>query len=214
MPPEQPACALHAFLTLPSFLFADKYQLADQLFLASKNLQKLHVLYGESDLEAPDWAVKRWGSAMLLELAPPGRGKDASEPWRAEIPMHLRYMAPARKGTVDLEVPVPVVFWACYAEEGTKMNVNPFDRVNLGYDGLFGPKTMFYHVEPAFNTTRRPMVSLRLPILDTSRSNGLDSGTGIIILLGLAWILWKIAALPGRPRTTTSSTIPDSKKQR
>ncbi len=29
------------------------------------------------------------------------------------------------------------------------MAVNPFDRVNLGYEGIFGPKTMFYHLSPS-----------------------------------------------------------------
>lgn len=28
------------------------------------------------------------------------------------------------------------------------MGTNPFDRVGLGYEGLFGPRTMFYHLVP------------------------------------------------------------------
>ncbi|KAI9869701.1 MAG: protease B nonderepressible form, partial [Pleopsidium flavum] len=64
-------CALHAYLTLPSYLFADKYQLSDPLFLASKHLHSTRSISGETDLEAPDWAVKKWGSSMLVELSPP-----------------------------------------------------------------------------------------------------------------------------------------------
>ncbi|MBE3109799.1 MAG: hypothetical protein IMZ46_04670, partial [Acidobacteria bacterium] len=43
-PPEyedQGSCSLHAYLTLPRTIFADRYQLADDLFLASKNLSSL-----------------------------------------------------------------------------------------------------------------------------------------------------------------------------
>ncbi|KAI4123681.1 MAG: hypothetical protein LQ347_006059, partial [Umbilicaria vellea] len=147
MTPPSSTCALHTYLTLPSHIFPDKYQLSDPLFLASKNLRSVRSVAGETDLEAPDWVIQKWGSALLVELAPPSsdiqstRGSGPPESWHADIPLHLRYLRPSAGGITEVEVPWPVVFWACTAEEGSKMSVNPFDRVNLGYDGLFGPKT-------------------------------------------------------------------------
>src|SRR5438270_13214950 len=66
--PPAEACALHAYLTLPSYLFADRYQLSDPLFLQSKGLRGLRSIYGELDLEAPNWVIKKWGSSMLVEI--------------------------------------------------------------------------------------------------------------------------------------------------
>jgi hypothetical protein len=71
--PDESTCALHTYLTLPSAIFADKYQLSstDELFLNSHNLQALRSIAGETDLEAPDYVVQKWGSNVLLELATP-----------------------------------------------------------------------------------------------------------------------------------------------
>src|SRR3954452_15863481 len=70
---SEATCALHTYLTLPSTIFGDQYQLGttDNLFLESHNLIALRALAGEMDLEAPDWVVNRWGSNWLLELATP-----------------------------------------------------------------------------------------------------------------------------------------------
>lgn len=139
-------CSLHTHLTLPRTVFPDKYQLSDPLFLASKNLKALRHVTSPVDLEAPDYAMNIWGSTLLLELAPP----ESTQSFTAEIPLHLRYLSPTNNtnGYTSIETPHPIVFWACTADEGSKFSGNPFDRVNLAYDGLFGPQTMFYHVSP------------------------------------------------------------------
>jgi hypothetical protein len=67
------ACKMHAYLVLPKEVFADKYQLSDPLFLASKNLSALHYISNPVDLEAPAYTVPLWGSSVLLELSPPPR---------------------------------------------------------------------------------------------------------------------------------------------
>lgn len=76
------------------------------------------------------------------------------------------------------------------------MAANPFDRVHLGYEALFGPKTRFMHVQPAPgpNTTRRQLVEwIDVPVLDTRRSGWVEAGTVgtvVIAFLGLCWVLF------------------------
>ncbi|KAF2811037.1 PIG-X-domain-containing protein [Mytilinidion resinicola] len=198
-PPDE-TCALHTYLTLPSFLFIDKYQLSDPLFLASLNLVFLRSISGATDLEAPDWVISQWGSAALLELAipPQHNGTPQSGDWEVSIPLHLRYLPPNhnKSGLESSTAPWPVVFWACRAEEGSKMAVNPFDRVNLGYDGLFGPKTMFYHVPP---TDVGGLVErIEVPVLDLDRAGYVEWGTVVAVVLGVAWVCWRLGVVVWR----------------
>ncbi|KAI9714755.1 MAG: protease B nonderepressible form [Bogoriella megaspora] len=193
--PPSESCALHTYLTLPSALFIDKYQLQDPLFLASQNLIKLHSISGATDLEAPDWAIKQWGSAVLLELAYPSPPpSQTSQEWTVSVPLHLRYLdATANSsGMSSVQMPWPVVFWACNAEEGTKMSVNPFDRTNLGYDGLFGPRTMFYHVPPRQNESGWLVETIPVPVLDLDRAWYVEWGTMLAIFAGFSWVVWKL----------------------
>ena len=194
MAPPTESCTLHSYLTLPSTLFPDKYQLSAPLFLASKNLRSIRSISGETDLEAPEWAIKKWGSAMLLELAPP-TASAGDGPWHADIPLHLRYLAASQGGVGYAKIPWPVVFWACSAEEGTKMSTNPFDRVNLGYDGLFGPRTMFFHLRPDTKAFGELVETLNVPTLDQDRTARLDSATVVVVLLGFLWVLWKLVVV-------------------
>jgi len=185
-PTKERSCSLHAHLTLPRTIFADKYQFTDPLFLASKNLSALHHITGGVDLEAPAYTMNVWGSSVLLELAPPSV---ASKSWTAAIPLHLRYLPPASStaGESKIEVPYPVVFWACVADEGSKFPINPFDKVNVGYDGLFGPKTMFYHLPPKGG---RLTNTISVPVLDLDQSKYVELGTAAVVLLGFTWVMW------------------------
>ncbi|KAK3676532.1 protease B nonderepressible form [Recurvomyces mirabilis] len=198
--PPKDSCALHTYLTLPSALFIDRYQLSDPATLAEHNLKTLHGLSGEDDLEAPDWVVQRWGSAALIELAAP-QDNDRSTltsrkevEWNAKIPLHLRYLQAEANATnagyTDLEIPWPILFWACEAEEGLKMAVNPFDHVNLGYDGLFGPKTMFYHVPPSTEVVAPNFLEERItvPVLQPQWGEWVQVGTLVAVLVGFAWV--------------------------
>ncbi|OOQ89845.1 Protein pbn1 [Penicillium brasilianum] len=196
--PEDATCALHTYLTLPSSVFGDQYQLGttDPLFLESHNLAALRAHAGEMDLEAPDWAVQHWGSIWLFELATPNVDEsDKISNWTATVPLHLRYLPPSETGYRTAEVPWPVVFWACTAEDGTKMGVNPFDRTNLGWDGLFGPRTMFYQLHPG---SGRLVEEIDVPVLKLKEGQGLfraqniELGTSVVILLGFLWVLWRL----------------------
>lgn len=203
--PPTDGCALHTYLTLPSSLFLDKYQLSSSNFLASKNLHSIRSLAGETDLEAPIWTVSKWGSTLLLELAPPpstsglrsaGTVKEPGGSWHADVPLHLRYLPPNREGHAFVSVAWPIVFWACPSDEGTKMSTNPFDRVNLGYDGLFGPRTMFYHLQPA-SGGESLLEEILVPVLDMegSKMKWVQSGTVTTVVLGFLWVCLKLLAV-------------------
>lgn len=199
--PSDATCALHTYLTLPSSVFGDQYQLAttDPLFLQSHNLVALRAHAGEMDLEAPDWAVQRWGSTWLFELATPTTDDASltsqSPNWTATIPLHLRYLGPSESGYRSAYVPWPVVFWACTRDEDTEMSVNPFDRSNLGYDGLFGPRTMFYQLHPK---SEHLVEKLSVPVLQLKDGEGLFHTRNIgfitcaVISLGFFWVLWHL----------------------
>jgi hypothetical protein len=202
-PPVQDSyCAIHAYLTLPKTIFADKYQLADELFLASKNLTALRYTSFPVDLEAPAYRTTSWGSSILLELSPPQDVKK-DKPWTAEVPLHLRYMEPSASGFQGAEMPYPVVFWACAAEEGTKFPNNPFERVNLGYDSLFGPRTIFWHVEPHPETGSRLINTVQVPVIVTDHSSWVSMGTAAAVSIGFAWVVWTLVASYLRTGYTT-----------
>ncbi|KAK4983034.1 protease B nonderepressible form [Elasticomyces elasticus] len=218
--PPNPSCHLHAYLTLPSALFVDKYQFSDPLSLSSHHLKALHALSGATDLEAPDWVIPTWGSAALFELAHPtgpsaqpaahtAAAAAAAEAanWTSSIPLHLRYLAPknasaehgggGEPGLRDLPVPWPAVFWACEPDEGLRMAVNPFDRVALGFDTLFGPKTMFYHLAPSRagagvgdGAAGEAVEGIRVPVLDVERAGWVGVGTAASVLVGFVWVCW------------------------
>ncbi|KAG9543769.1 PIG-X-domain-containing protein, partial [Aureobasidium melanogenum] len=183
------SCALHAYLTLPSSVFIDRYQLSDPLFLASQNLVALRSLSGATDLEAPVWTTPQWGSAALLELAHPESPSMNNDTWTVTVPLHTRYMPPSTDGTHAAHIPWPAVFWACEAEDGLKMSVNPFDRTNIGFDGLFGPKTLFHHIGASYEA-KTLMETLEIPVLNETKTRFVELGTGVAVLLGFLWVLW------------------------
>ncbi|KAI5868063.1 PIG-X [Durotheca rogersii] len=211
-PMEGPYCSLHTYLTLPRAIFADKYQLGDGLFLSSKNLTSLRYISQPVDLEAPDYAIKLWGSSVLLELQPPDVQDD--RPWTAEIPLHLRYLSPAEHGYRSIHVPWPAVFWACTAEDGTKFPSNPFDRVNLGYDGLFGQRTIFWHVDPRPESGGNLYHTIRVPVLDLLKSSWISAGTAAVVLAGFLFVVFKLASVYLRSGYGSQEAEKESDKKR
>jgi hypothetical protein len=88
------------------------------------------------------------------------------------------------------------VFWACTTEEGTKFPSSPFERVNLGYDGLFGPRTVFWHVDPAPLVPGGRLINeVQVPVLDMVKSGWVGAGTAAVVLFGFGWIVWKLVAV-------------------
>lgn len=76
------------------------------------------------------------------------------------------------------------------------MNTNPFDRVNLGYDGLFGPRTMFYHLQPA-SGGESLLAEIQVPVLDLdgSKMMWVEPGTATMVVLGFLWVCLKSLAV-------------------
>jgi hypothetical protein len=183
-----PSCVLHTYLTLPSTLFVDKYPFSDRLFLKSNNLQALHAISGETDLEAPDWTTPIWGSALLLEIAKPPVPESASRDaaFSVTIPLHLRYIPPGNTSQILMPIPWPAVFYSCPAESGSKFAAAPFDRVNLGYDGLFGVNTLFYPVPPERGA--RQAETLTVPVLNLEKAGMVEWGTIAAMVVGTIWI--------------------------
>lgn len=215
-PAEGVDCSPYAYLTLPRSIFPDKYQLADDLFLRSKNLTALRYVSQPVDLEAPEYVTKSWGSAMLLELSPPTT--DTPQSWSAEVPLHLRYLSPSSGGYQIIDIPYPAVFWACRAEEGTQFSTNPFDQANLGYDGFFEADTTFWHVDPRPSANGQLINSVTVPVLDLNKSAWVSRGTAAAVIAGFAWIVWKLFAGGARPgnknQATGRSSSAESKKTR
>ncbi|KAL2270431.1 hypothetical protein VTJ83DRAFT_2615 [Remersonia thermophila] len=190
-------CSPYAYLTLPRTIFADKYQLSDPLFLASKNLAALRHTTQPVDLEAPEYAVSSWGSAILLELAPPSSPSSRSSEWTAEVPLHLRYLAPSSGGYSTVSVPYPAVFWACQPLQDDELTPGPFEKKALGYDGLFEDGTVFWHVapQPAGAGGQGLLSQVRVPVLDVDRAGWVGAGTGLAVAAGFAFVAWKLAGV-------------------
>lgn len=75
------------------------------------------------------------------------------------------------------------------------MGTNPFDRTNLGWDGLFGPRTMFYQLHPE---SGRLVEEIEVPVLKLKQGEGLfkaqniELGTSLVVFLGFLWVLWRL----------------------
>lgn len=86
------------------------------------------------------------------------------------------------------------------------MAANPFDRIHLGYEALFGPKTRFMHVEPAVKGELVEWIDV--PVLDLRKTGWVETGTvGTVIaaFLGLCWVLFR--------QTGTKKVEAEKKKQ-
>lgn len=198
--PDDSVCALQSYFVLPSYVFPDEYAFksGDPQFARTHNIDSTHSISGETDLEAPDYVVKRWGSTLLIEPTVPSANGSSSAlrgEWDITIPLHLRYLSPSEGGQSQVDVPWPIVYWACTAEEGTKFPVNPFDRVNLGFDGLYGPRTIFYHLEHLPSSEDSRLVgTLSVPVYNSSRLSAgtIELATMVVVAAGFFWVVAKL----------------------
>ncbi|KLU84247.1 hypothetical protein MAPG_03292 [Magnaporthiopsis poae ATCC 64411] len=103
---------------------------------------------------------------------------------------------------------------ATHPPEYQHERVDPYARlsdmlVNLGYDGLFGPRTVFWHVDPRPSAGTRLFTRVDVPVLDLNKARWVGPGTAAVVLLGFAWVVWKLVgvAVGGRG----ASAVPESK---
>ena len=80
------------------------------------------------------------------------------------------------------------------------MGNNPFDRTSSGYEGLFGPRTMFYHLSPhnvAQENQERPTLveTLEVPVLESEMVGYGELWTVNVILLGVVWVMGKLSCV-------------------
>ena len=152
--------------------------------------------------------IPTWGSALLLDLA---IGSAASKsPWTIDIPLHLRYLPPinndtAASGKRIVNVPHPVLFWACPRAEEVlpeSLSENPFDRRFLGFDTLFEDGTRFSFLEgrsvpgPGSQGMEKGTglglaERLSVPVLDMRLAGGVERWTVVVVIMGMVWVVLK-----------------------
>ena len=82
------------------------------------------------------------------------------------------------------------------------MSTNPFDRLNLGFEGLFGPRTMFYHLTPHTDSGTQNLIErLEIPVIDAEKSANTETGTVVIVMLGTIWLVAKLVRILSKGTT-------------
>ncbi|KAF3926075.1 hypothetical protein ABW20_dc0109657 [Dactylellina cionopaga] len=189
-------CTLNAYFAVPQPFFVDPYQLEDTKLMKSYGINRVTVVEGETDLEAPAWAMSKWGAIVLAELDVEqylSTFEENRKPMEFTLPLHMRYLSThSEKKEESVNLPWPTVFWACKAEQWSKMSTNPFDRKMLGYEEYFPEQTMLYHLSPKLLNTTLSRSSLEMPILNTVDSQYIEWGTMGVIAIGFVWVLAKI----------------------
>ncbi|AGO10782.1 AaceriAFR733Wp [[Ashbya] aceris (nom. inval.)] len=162
-----PTCAHYVFLQLPAQLFVDKFQ------------QPPDLLFGEDDLELPEYKVQAWGSEVVYALEP-GRVN--------RVQLHSRYARPGLGRGYEV-VPVwPYVFEAC--DTGSvEVSANPFYSKGLGFEAYFTPDTVFNHR----NSTR---LSITIPRGNSRDFASIQYVTVLSILLSVFYITYCLFRRP------------------
>lgn len=87
------------------------------------------------------------------------------------------------------------------------MSTNPFDRLNLGFEGLFGPRTMFYHLTPHTNSgTQNLIEKLQVPVIDAEKLANTETGTVVTVILGTIWLVAKLVWMLTKGTTLSSKS--------
>lgn len=91
------------------------------------------------------------------------------------------------------------------SQSDEELGINPFDRIRLGWDGLFKAGTFFYQLHPTAYSNSGPesgqasyplVESIKVPVLSTDYGLGGENivfGTLVFIAAGFLWIVWKLS---------------------
>lgn len=227
------SCTLHLYLTLPTELFADPYE------LAHRHTSYAFERFGGGDLEAPVFAPAAGGpSALLLDVNVPEGGDDKDQDqgdgnvFSIEVPLHARYGVPKKGGELIDEVmlPPPVAFWACPQGNagGTTLRFSNCKRHSHVFlvDGLSPftakrtqvPEVLrFALVDETSTLVLIPHVgsvraeTLRVPVGDAGDVAFVEAGTVVVILFAFVYLLGIIVRASGAKRVADiSATKKDS----
>jgi len=190
-PPHSDHCKLFWISTLPNRLIFDKYQYNGRKF-------QLLSSWGETDLEAPEWNVSKFGSIQFLEVL----NSNTSD---IEMTYHSRYITPSSNGTTNFLT--PQLFYACdgekIIEDYEQIELNPFDNYGLGFDSFFESDTVFFHLDNG-----NEVLKFDIPTADVNDYFKVQLITLSVVFLGGFYLLFKLF----KAFTTTTTKI-DSKKR-
>jgi len=214
----QARCSLFAKYTFAKSLFLDKYQLAelDKPTPSRDAVGYLHGLWGESDLEAPIWAVDGYGSEALVQIYAKNRPKSETPgTFQFELPTHSRYEVPQLNSTVVDEVqPWPVVFWACQSTEEEKEAYpapGAVETVHLGYETIFPKNTVFHYLTPKVEAGKTLQSEFDIPVAPFSSYETVQLVTLIAILTGFFYLTYELV---NRYKSTSKpAVVAGAKKQ-
>lgn len=157
-------CEYYAYLNLPKQLFVDKFQ-SSPVFL-----------FGEQDLELPEYKLSGYGSTSLFTLKP-GELND--------IPLHSRYIKPEADASEYFVASfAPHVFYACDGNQGLEKG-NPFYQNDLRYDSFFTPDTKFYHL----NSTS---LAVSIPKLNSDNNLSIHIITLSVVVLSFLYLIRRL----------------------
>lgn len=168
-----PKCRLFVQLHLPPNIFLDQYQLNDLPRMTPAS--KLVALWGERDLEKPEWQVTA-PSSSLFQLYD---SKNATY----KLPLHTRYVLPKNSMSVSGIIGAPYVFWACQNVNSERLLQHLPPRERIGIDSVFPLDETSLHV---WETNP---VTYRIPVIIENAESFVENCTKLVILLGAGCII-------------------------
>lgn len=171
--PPGPKCRLFAQVDLALNLFLDQYQLDDlpRMMPASK----LVALWGEKDLEIPEWQVSV-PSSSLFQLY-----DSANATYR--LPLHTRYVLPTNSMSVDGIIGAPYLFWACQNVNSERLLEHLPPRETIGIDSVFPLDETSLHI------WKTNSVAYRIPAISDEAEVFVGKCTTLVVLLGAGCII-------------------------
>ncbi|EDO18947.1 hypothetical protein Kpol_2002p17 [Vanderwaltozyma polyspora DSM 70294] len=157
-------CKYFLYSQLPLQLFVDKFQ-SDPV-----------VLFGEHDLELPDYKLKSsWGSEVLFALE-----NDKLN----EITLHSRYVEPVEGGGYLNVGFNPAVFLACDSGNDN-IKQNPFYSKGLGFESFFTDDTIFKHIA-------NKDITVPIPRPDTEVYQTVTTITSVCLIVSMIYLFRKL----------------------
>lgn len=170
----QDSCKLFAEFRLPNSHFFDSFEM-ESLF---PNQTKL---YGEQDLEAPQWSTSGWGSVLHITLPL------LTSKVPVSVPFHARYMEPNKQGNHHhTKLFAPHMFMAC-SQEDASFTDNPWDQYT-SKQVLFGPRQTFHYIEALGET----QYTVRSPVGRTDDAAAVMWLTVISVFVSFLYVTKKL----------------------